>query len=66
MVKFRLINPFTNDSYLIHLNLKNGYTTETWVNEETKRVCARSRVRGNYYTYSAAVLVRCGARLVQQ
>ena len=65
-MKFRIINPFTNGSYLIHLNLKNGYTTETWVNEETKRVCARYRIRGNCYTYSAANLVSCGARLVQE
>ena len=66
-MKFRLTNdPFTNDSYLIHLNLKNGYTTETWVNERTKRVCARSRVWGNYYTYIEAQLVSFGARLVQE
>lgn len=65
-MKFRLICPITNNSYLIHLNLKNGHTTETWVNEGTKRVCARSRVKGNYFTQSEAVLVRCGARLVQE
>ena len=43
MKKFRYYDKILKQWFIVGLNEKNGWTTETWVNEETNRVEFRSR-----------------------